>query len=1821
MNLQTSSLRSISLAQRIMLLFVFALLLAMVVCVPAYASLSNVTVNADNPTNPTVYAVSDYTFSFSDSSGMSVSDDVYIAFAPGFDVSSINLNAVTMTVSGNVYQAPARLEGSTLIVTVPENVAAGQDVSLVIKGIKNASYIGSNYFAEIYLSSNLSYARPASVNLVAPKLVIKPDLDTIEVYLRDKLTLELQDSKGNPLNAPYDVYVNSFKVNDSFYYSDEFYPDIANVSKCSGIYIKANSSSAVLYYRPMSTGTKKITAYTYSFNGVNANSTKDINVTPASQVKSWLALVNDTGSLTVGQPGKFEVQVNYTDQYGNPVDRPSDLTVSLAATQFGGGTANGKLYKADENGFITNFEITGNVVVPKDQSSIIFYYVDTKSTSYNGYRVFLNAAADSYTGANMEISVYPGNASVLKAVPANGAAKPVGDTFALNIQLLDQYGNPANAQPYTGNYPTSLTADLKSSSGTGSFYEDSYAEEKISQITFPYDWWTGSNGQNKTVYYKDTTAGDVTVSAEVYYLQSETASLKVLPLPGSVDISSGMSNWILKQRGKVTVTLKDANGGIYTVPNELTGGINVILNANPDGNYYDDPVGGNELSYIWNYGGRVVNIPAGKSGADVYFAPASAGKNVLSAMVQGNGNTTPGKLEIDIVPTGGVRLQMSGPLSFLAGQPGKVTVYVKDQYGNPVNLTSELTVNLSAFQNNGDSVTGQVYGAQVLNTPNRKADIVWVLDNTGSMSDKQNAVANNISEFCNQLASSGMDYNLGYLRYNDYTGTVLNTFSNGNLFTSNANEFSQSILATSNNTNGSTEYTMGAVQAALNYPFRSDAEKYIIVVTDEQGDDNGLESSTEANARANDARVYAIWNTYDANYSQIDELVNNTGGMQVDISGNWSTALASIGSDIAESTAPTSNVIDHVVIPAGKSSATFYYQDTTSTIGTNYSVNIEAEGGNLESAQTGVTINPLETGKVSIKPVNGTYQKAGDAFTLAVQLVDQYGNPAAPQRTPLTLELGTTSATGKFYSDYWLSNRITQLTMQDYYYNYSQGRYIYYTDTTPGEVTVSASTYEVKSGSATLKVLANPAVSVAIELSSPETSWLINQRGKVTITLKDKSGNVYTVPSEYNYGLEVGLDAKYGNFYSDLVGGWDLPTMWYPDQDWNWHRITYLTIPAGKSSVDIYFAPLNAGQNTLTGSLLGYSVTSNTFTVNANAAGGVRVVFDQSCLCFTAGKAETVNVQVIDQYGNPVPQASDLTVNLYTETGDGTPSTTGKFYSSIKADGTPDGSPVTSIIIPKGSDSASVYYYDTKTTGQNYSLYLGLNAAPVNGSLTPAEVYPANSSRLQVKVKDYNVYNVKVAGGDTWQVAGPGGDTQDLQSGMPFPMTVSIVDAQGNPVPQPSRLVVNLSTVSGSVYGKFYLDKVMTMPVTQIAFDPDYYYCFPGYEQEDGGSGYYDIEHGGVVNLYIKADGTGSATVNAKASGLVDGNYDISVYAANSAGLAIHNQYGYIWDENQQQYVMAEESFIEPDQRKAVGVFLIDEKGRPVMAISDTTVTLAADKGAFYANSWSGTEITTCTIPKGVRGTAVFYQAPDTDQGKTFEGDVSLTASKSGLTSAAATMRVGPLPYFGTCLQRGWNIISTPVALERSSLDQLISDPSYIEIAYLFDDSQQKWFPIFKDLASGKWYVDKGLGTANPNFYVKPMEAVYVKVKGYTYTKHCPYRNPSGPYTRAMNPGWNLISPAIDLAEGGFYNDSKKLDQVLANIKGKYTQAVSPGIGMQDAWSYVPDSDASGYKPWMRAGCGYWVYMKESGTLTGFSYTPVKKITSLYSGSSAAADQ
>jgi hypothetical protein len=180
------------------------------------------------------------------------------------------------------------------------------------------------------------------------------------------------------------------------------------------------------------------------------------------------------------------------------------------------------------------------------------------------------------------------------------------------------------------------------------------------------------------------------------------------------------------------------------------------------------------------------------------------------------------------------------------------------------------------------------------------ADIVFVVDGSGSMGDDQEAIANNAAAFFAGL--SGLDARYGVQAYTDIANPIATngTFKTGGPgageFTTDATTLATMVTAVGSG-GSSTENGLTALNNALAwYPWRSGATKVLILVTDEDADDFSDFASLQPPLLASGAMINTVVSLGDsAGYSA---LAPSTNGLTLDITASWGSSLTALASQI-----------------------------------------------------------------------------------------------------------------------------------------------------------------------------------------------------------------------------------------------------------------------------------------------------------------------------------------------------------------------------------------------------------------------------------------------------------------------------------------------------------------------------------------------------------------------------------------------------------------------------------------------------------------------------------------------------------------------------------------------------------------------------------------------------------------------------------------------------------------------------------------------------------------------------------------------------------
>jgi len=180
-------------------------------------------------------------------------------------------------------------------------------------------------------------------------------------------------------------------------------------------------------------------------------------------------------------------------------------------------------------------------------------------------------------------------------------------------------------------------------------------------------------------------------------------------------------------------------------------------------------------------------------------------------------------------------------------------------------------------------------------------DIVWCVDNTGSMGGVINQVKNSMHAFIDSLARTGMNYALGLVEFWDNV-----VFPFGTNLTTSAATFQSWINTMGAYGGGDTpEVSLDAIADAIRQMrWRPGARRVIIMITDAPyhyaGDGSGFSDETMGSvislATANGVTVFVLVPT--SLFGTYSPLTSATGGRYYDIYGNYNVIFADIVSGL-----------------------------------------------------------------------------------------------------------------------------------------------------------------------------------------------------------------------------------------------------------------------------------------------------------------------------------------------------------------------------------------------------------------------------------------------------------------------------------------------------------------------------------------------------------------------------------------------------------------------------------------------------------------------------------------------------------------------------------------------------------------------------------------------------------------------------------------------------------------------------------------------------------------------------------------------------------
>ena len=226
-------------------------------------------------------------------------------------------------------------------------------------------------------------------------------------------------------------------------------------------------------------------------------------------------------------------------------------------------------------------------------------------------------------------------------------------------------------------------------------------------------------------------------------------------------------------------------------------------------------------------------------------------------------------------------------------------------------------------------------------------------------------------------------------------------------------------------------------------------------------------------------------------------------------------------------------------------------------------------------------------------------------------------------------------------------------------------------------------------------------------------------------------------------------------------------------------------------------------------------------------------------------------------------------------------------------------------------------------------------------------------------------------------------------------------------------------------------------------------------------------------------------------------------------------------------------------------------------------------------------------------GIASTVQNPCHDYSQDGTYTVNLTVTNDcGSDSVSKDITVQGSEEFFVLLNEGWNIFSTPVALD--------SDNSSFED--IFSATEQQKVLVVLGWDGNQWFIP------NPSRQIDPLYAYFIKIKEESTATAIlvPSKSITSLPSRQVISGINLVGPAPAYDENIHGFQAMPLDQSLTSIEyvgdlTGYIIVVSPNMN-QPGWAYAKGGSLRELLPFK----GYWVVMENGpDTLYGFSTTPV----------------
>lgn len=831
------------------------------------------------------------------------------------------------------------------------------------------------------------------------------------------------------------------------------------------------------------------------------------------------------------------------------------------------------------------------------------------------------SAGSSFSVPFSETNTAQRTNDTMTIVQGNGQSTTVGTPFGTNleVQILDQYGNPVGAMPVTFTAPASgQSASFAACTSNPSAYvcttsTDAFGNASASLLTANHLVGT----------YGVTTSASGVSNPSTFTLTNLVGSATQVLISATPNANTASSST------NVTLGLQLADQ--YGNPTTSASATSLTLSTNSSRGFFNGVLGGSG-----SLGApTTVVIPAGGTGATtITYGDENAGSPTITAK---NGSSTWGTVSLTInagAPWSIAATSGSGQVG-RAGQdftnPLVATVF--DQFNNPVpNVLVTFTGPASGASSNfaGAATTTATSGSngQATSgtfTANHVTGTYAIVASAGALS--ANFSESNIAgvpAVISVISGSGQSAVVGTAFTNplvvyvtDAWGNPVSgatvTFSPPNGSTATAN-FNGSVVTATTGVNGrATSAGFSANNTAgVNYQIGASASGTNTV--------NFLETNTAgpatqvmispapnpgaASTTTDVALTVQLLDQYgNPTTSSSSTLLNFT----TSSSGGYFNLLNSSGGGGASLT----------IAANGTGSGTIYYGDTKANMSLGWL--ITAKNGTSTWGTTHVQITGGAAKNIAVSSGSGQAATTGAQFTnsLVAYVTDNWGNPVTGALVTFTPPASGASATFAGGTNTATTDSSGLATSAAFSANATSGGPYYIVASSPGTGTANFS--ETNNAGYRVKITPNPTSMTAINQSNM----------KLTLQITNSAGT-----SNIGIALNLALSSSSGQGFFTTGSGRGTGS-----------SITSITTNSSGTAT-VYYGDTLAGTPTIS-AINGSTTGTSTVTITAGSAKYVEMVPFANTLTINSYSYLYMNAQLVDQYLNPTTNTTGNTISLY----------------------------------------------------------------------------------------------------------------------------------------------------------------------------------------------------------------------------------------------------------------------------------------------------------------------------------------------------------------------------------------------------------------------------------------------------------------------------------------------------------------------------------------------------------------------------------------------